>query len=530
MKIILTFIFVNYIGFQLTNNGKIDLLWSTILLIGCILIYLLFRKLPFKKYRINNPIKIEKSNKNYFVIVFLILILAYLIMSFVFFPGIYAYDTTSLLSEWKLGYLYTNQPAIYTVFVGIFLELGYFLFNSYQIAGYVVTLVQIIIFALCNAYAIAFIFNNFRINIFIKIVVILLFGLMPFNSILAVSITKDVLFSGLFLVLIILMIKILYFDKKNISLYVSFGIINIILMMLRKNMVIVSLLFLIIIVFCKVKDKIKLIKTIGISIISAIIISSSIDTIFRKSDYALYETLSIPLSQLAKVSIDYYDEFSDFDKAMVYKLWGKDEAYRNHSPYLSDNIKLPNFDYLLTDSANFKEFTQWWIKMGVKYPKSYIESFLKQNIGSWYIFDKTHSQIYDIKYYDGNPSTEFYGVYGYLQTFCFETDYPIYEDSLIPTVRDTMVKFVSNNQYQDMPIVWLLFSPALYLWLLLFNMYLKRYDKKAILIMSFMLITWVSYLFGPCTLVRYMVPIMNGAIIITLFNLGISKNKITIHN
>lgn len=530
MGILLAFIYINFIGYQIINDGKLNLLWCAILLFGCILIYFVLRKLPITNLKINNPIKLEKSNKNHFVIVFLILLIIYLVMSLIFFPGIYAYDTTSLLSEWKRGYLYSNQPAIYTLFVGVVLEIGYFLFNSYQIAGYIVTLVQIVIFALCNAYAISFIFNNFKVNIFIKIVVLFLFGLMPYNSILAVSITKDVIFSGLFVVLIVIMLKIIYFEENKNSLYIGLGIISIILMLLRKNMVIVSLLFLVLIIICKNKNKIMLIKTLIISLIITISLSTCVDSLFRKSDYSLYETLSIPLSQLAKISIDYYDDFSNYDKAMVYKLWGIDEDYRNYSPYLSDKIKLPNFDYLLSDSDNFNEFLQWWLKMGIKYPKSYIESFLSQNIGSWYIFDKTHSEIYDIKYYDGKPITEFNGVYGYLQTFCFETDYPIYEDSLMPMVRDTLVKFVSNNQYQDIPMLWILFSPALYFWVLVFNMYFKRHDNKTILIMSFMLITWVSYLFGPCTLVRYMLPIMNGTIIITLFNLGISKEKVIVYN
>ncbi len=530
MRIILAFIFVNYIGYQMINYGALNIFKSLILLGTCILINFLFKKMPIKRYRIKNPIKLEKSNKNYFIVVFVTLLLINLLMSFVFFPGIYAYDTTSLLSEWKRGYLYTNQPAIYTLFVGAVLELGYYLFNSYQMAGYVVTVAQIIIFALCNAYSISFIFNNFKVNIFIKIIVLIMFGLMPYNSILAVSITKDVIFSGLFVVLIVIMLKIIYFEENKNSLYIGLGIISIILMLLRKNMVIVSLLFLVLIIICKNKNKIMLIKTLIISLIITISLSTCVDSLFRKSDYALYETLSVPLSQLAKVSVDHYEDFSGEDKEMVYKLWGKDQTYLNYSPYLSDNIKLPNFEFLLSESDNFQEFVNWWIKMGLKYPKSYVESFLSQNVGSWYIFDKTHSQIYDIKYYEGKPVTEFNGVYGYLQTFCFETEYPIYEDSLMPSVRDTMVNFVSNNHYQDLSVIWILFSPALYFWLLIFNIYFKRYDKKIILIMSFMLITWISYLFGPCTLVRYMLPIMNGTIIITLFNLGINKTKPTIHN
>lgn len=527
MVFIIAFIFANYIGFQISKFDEVNIIQSFIFLIILLLLAFILKKLHIQKFVINNPVSLSKK-KNNFLIIFFMLFVIYFVASLIFFPGIYAYDTTAVLSEWKLGYLYSNQPAIYTLFVGSLLETGYFLFKSYQIAAYFVTFIQLCIFALCNAYALSFIFEEFKMNKIIKIIILIGFALMPFNSILSVSITKDVLFSGMYIVLIVLMLKIIYFNQDSYKLYLLIGIINCLLIMLRKNMLIVSLFFLVVLLFAKLKGKISVIITISISLVISIFVSSCIDTFFRKSDFSLYETLSIPMSQLARASIEHYDEFSFIDKEMVYKIWGNDELYRQYNPYLSDMIKLPNYEFLLNDKENLALYFKWWIKVGLKYPKEYIESFLCQNIGSWYMLDKTHSEIYDIKYYDGKQSSEFYGVYGYLQTFCFETDYPIYENSKIPIIRNEMVKIVSNNFYQKIPVLWLLFSPALYFWLLMLNLYFMRRNRKMRVVLLYVLLTWVSYLFGPCTLVRYMLPIINSSILISVFNLGISKEKLEI--
>ena len=81
--------------------------------------------------------------------------------------------------------------------------------------------------------------------------------------------------------------------------------------------------------------------------------------------------------------------------------------------------------------------------------------------------------------------------------------------SLLPGVRNFFEQICRRNSYQKYPVVSLLFGPAASFWALLMVCALLVARRRARLLPAALgvLGIWLSYLFGPCTLPRYALPL-----------------------
>lgn len=102
-----------------------------------------------------------------------------------------------------------------------------------------------------------------------------------------------------------------------------------------------------------------------------------------------------------------------------------------------------------------------------------------------------------------------------------------WQDSKIPWLRDAYWKISRELTMQRIPIVSMLFSIGTAFWGLLvciwYNIYKKR--KNILVILSLILLLWVTIMFGPATLVRYVLILFFGAPIIVAFCLNGNKFK-----
>lgn len=123
------------------------------------------------------------------------------------------------------------------------------------------------------------------------------------------------------------------------------------------------------------------------------------------------------------------------------------------------------------------------------------------NIGSWYPDDLSHSTIYpDASWNDK----------GYLQTQEYDmNDYGIRNVSLLPRVKAIFEKICRRNEYQEYPIISILFCTATPFWVIAFcyALLIARRENHLLPAILGMMGLWLSYLFGPCTLPRYILPL-----------------------
>ena len=144
-----------------------------------------------------------------------------------------------------------------------------------------------------------------------------------------------------------------------------------------------------------------------------------------------------------------------------------------------------------------------WIKLGLSYPAIYVDAFLDNSLGLWYLWDTSHAQVYGIGTESG---------FGYLSTDnrTMPAGFEVVEQSLLPGLRVFLERIVSDNAYGKIPVVRLLFTPALYWWLLFLYMvtafYRKRYREA--LPAVFLAAYCLTLLLSPTVLVRYAYPLM----------------------
>jgi len=122
------------------------------------------------------------------------------------------------------------------------------------------------------------------------------------------------------------------------------------------------------------------------------------------------------------------------------------------------------------------------------------------NQGLWYPDDLSHARIYQDTHW--TPM-------GYLQTNYYDmTAYNIHSSSLLPGLAELVEKIVAQNHYQKYPLISILFCTATPLWITLFCCAMLVAVKKTryISVAAGVLALTISYLFGPCTLPRYVLP------------------------
>jgi hypothetical protein len=86
--------------------------------------------------------------------------------------------------------------------------------------------------------------------------------------------------------------------------------------------------------------------------------------------------------------------------------------------------------------------------------------------------------------------------------------YEIVEHSYLPGLRVFLEKIVSDNAYQKIPIIRIIFAPAFYWWLLCLYLAVSIYRKKYIFVLPvlFLVIYYLTLLLSPTVLIRYMYP------------------------
>lgn len=80
----------------------------------------------------------------------------------------------------------------------------------------------------------------------------------------------------------------------------------------------------------------------------------------------------------------------------------------------------------------------------------------------------------------------------------------------LPAIKEFYISMFCENNYRFIPIINVLFQPALYLYILLGYVIYMVYTKnvKNLLPVIFLLMYFISCLFGPCAIVRYIYAII----------------------
>lgn len=412
-----------------------------------------------------------------------------------YYPGIFAYDAPNQIIQVLNSSYSTHHPIVHTILMGRLFQLGHALGdNNLGVLFY--SLIQMFILAFSFAYCLN---SLYKLGLKKKYTVILtgIIILFPINSILAVSLTKDVLFAAFTLLFVTSGVNICFKQcgKRTYALYLC-TLVG--MMLFRNNAVYAGIVASVILVFQKKRNK----GSIRILVI-AICISLGIENMLTAATHAqpgsIVEMLSVPLQQMAKTGKDHLNEMSeDIKEGLTFFI--PEEIVLDYSPSISDGVKDRIDDEKIRE--DFLRFLKIYIKIGVKYPLEYINAYGILTQGFWYIEDTSHAGIYG----EGIESRA-----GYLLTNYKEMPegYEVRHISYFQWLENRFEKLFSANKIFDIPILSIFFVPAFSGWFLAAYVMRMLYYRKGLSASALVLVLYyLTLLLGPTCIVRYIYPIM----------------------
>lgn len=448
----------------------------------------------------------------------MLIFLCWLPVFLAYYPSVFAYDAEGQLYQVIAKDYSTHHPLLHTLFLGAFFKLGGAL-GSYQTGMAVHSVVQMLLMAAAFAWALSRLYER-KTPRWIRLVLLLFYGVFPANSILALSTTKDVLFSAL----------VLLFTLKSFHLVCGRGLetgrvcagdraafvgLAVLMLLFRNNAVYafaVSAPILYIILHHESKtanlqnqdgrrgsaaDRKWLLAAAAVLLLFGVC-SFSLKAVTHAKNGSPREMLSVPLQQMARVRVTAEEQIDPAMRQELDKYIPAEWVFAAYNPHLADPVK--NRAVIHDDPAGLIKL---WIRLGLCFPTIYVDAFLDNSLGMWYLPDTSHAEIYGIGTESG---------FGYLSTDnrTMPAGCEIVERSFLPGLRAFMEQIVSDNAYQKLPLVRLLFAPALYWWLLWFYLAAVLYQRKIreALPAVYLGAYYLTLLLSPTVIVRYLYPLM----------------------
>lgn len=444
---------------------------------------------------------------------FAIIMICWTVVWLAYYPGFINYDHEQIQQVLNSEYT-THHPIIHTLLFGGLYKIG--LETGNAVTGIIIyDFLQMSIMADIFAYSYVYIKNHISSKIFCA-VVLAFFAVFPLNSILAISTTKDVIFSGLVLLSLILLLEYIE-EKRKGKCFAAVLMLATVGMLLFRNNAFYAFVLMLFVAVCFVRLQRKS-KNIIIFMLVAIVAYKGADAAlvraFNAKQGSIGEMLSVPTQQFGRVYYTAEELGDEGTMQLVENFYDMDKAiYRQH---ISDMMKkyIKNVD----SSENLIEYFKTSLELFKRYPLVTVQSVVYLTQGHWDINDLSHAEIYGT---DENDR------FGYLSTRVYE-GYGVETNSKIPVLEELMENGFTKNKYQYIPAISLLFAPAFYLWFLaLYTIQMikaKRWTN--LFIGSFFWFYILTLLAGPCSIIRYTYPlIISVPVLITTMIKTISDEK-----
>ncbi len=439
----------------------------------------------------------------------MVIFLCWLPVFLAYYPSVFAYDAEGQLYQVIAGDYSTHHPLLHTLFLGAFFKLGGVL-GSYSAGMALHSIVQMILLAAAFAFVLSYLYEK-GISRWRRMLLLAFYALFPSNSVLSLSTTKDVLFSALVLLYTMLLYhmicdKKMQVDKRDGAACV---ILSVLLLLFRNNAVYAFLVSMPLVYAGYRKWQIGEeraqsasfgARTYLVLSIAALLFFAVCSAGLRAGTHAHSgsprEMLSVPLQQMARTRVKEEQRIDPALRKELEKYIPAEWVFAAYDPHLADPVK--NRAVIHDDPAGLIET---WVKLGMRHLDVYVDAFLDNCVGCWYLEDISHAQIYGIGTESG---------FGYLSTDnrTMPAGCEIIPHSYLPGLRSLLEKIVSDNQYQRIPVLRIIFAPAFYWWMLCMYMAVAVYRRKYIMLLPvcFLGAYYLTLLLSPAVLIRYMYP------------------------
>lgn len=420
---------------------------------------------------------------------FWLILACYVPMLLIAFPGSFAYDVPFQLEQVFTGQYSTHHPLLHTLVMGGLVRLGHAL-GRINLGAAAYTVLQMTALAACFASTCASVARQSGARAAKGCAAF--FALYPLHMFMAVNATKDVLFSGLFVLTLTLAREALCMGASR-RLLAALALSSAGMMLLRNNALYAVIVWLVLLVPLCGKGALR----VFIAVVLGVVLCAGANGVMKRAagavDGSVSEMLSWPIQQLARARNLHGERLEGWEKQAVNELM-PDGSWAKYLPTISDPVK---FDF---DAERLKadpgKYLKAYLSIGRKCPKAYFDALLMHTYSFFYPYSEYSVAGY---YLQMGVSEEYYD-------WCdFER---ITQQSLAPKVLSSLSWRFGAKGAMQIPVIGYLFNMGAIVWAMLFfalrEAYLGRKRGFACALLPVLL--WGTFLLGPVMAGRYVYP------------------------
>lgn len=418
------------------------------------------------------------KNTLVFLVCWLAIFLCFVPVFLAYYPAIMGFDFFKQSLEVMGGFetFNTHHPLIHTWLIWVFFQLGDAV-GSYQTGMACYSLLQMLLLSAALAYSCVMIYRLTGKK-WPVIVGTLFYGIFPYISILSVGVTKDVIFSALFLVFLLLLVEHFFFSagKKKTMIDVLLVGEGILMMLFRNNAIYaVAVCGVVFLILVKKQEKLRMFIMFTLLVVGGRLafegMMLAIGTQNRGSDSEKYSVL---MQQFARVGYYHEEDMEPETYGTIFKYISAG-YWKDYNPALADSIKasVAADNYERSWDGQMSQVLKDWFQVGLKYPNEYIDAFLAVTSGYWFWDDISYTQVY------GSGMEDRMGA---LPTFNSTVSEYLPEgiphETKFAALENVLEEIVSGKVFQEWPVFSVLFKPALYSWVLLYLFMTAIYMRR----------------------------------------------------
>lgn len=449
---------------------------------------------PTKCFDVENPVKYRR-------LMFIIIFILWGIYIIAYYPGLFMGDTEDIIHmsyNYPTGlentvimlspdvYMVDHHSMLYTVIMGFFIRLGRAIFSSENTGYFIYILCQEIFTAWVLAYSL-FKLKVYDVNSYIRTLLLFFYCFFPWIPQYAIMGTKDTLFADFMILYLLVLMDIVErkMEKVDIRQLIMLTGYAVIIFLLRKNglyMIILSLPFMLMVN----KKWIKNVVVVILCILAVkFVYSDIILPVAKIPDGSVSAALSIPLQQTSRYLKYYKDEVTEDEKQAIDKVVSYDTISNVYWADRSDYAKAAwRKEATSEDIKGY--FIVWW-KMFLKHPLTYVAATANNYYAYFY------PVVVDMYEFERGSDAAIASTnsYGY---FYFKAS-----DSKISLIARNIIKLY-NTILMDIPLVNMICTSALYVWLLIlcWTRTIVKKDRKTLMLIVPMLMYMLTIISGPC--------------------------------
>lgn len=416
------------------------------------------------------------------------------------YPGFFNYDVSGQLAQamFPANQYNSHHPLLHTLIMGKIITWGYNLSGQTELTTgiFLHSLFQMLFCAVLFTYFIAFILR-ITSRKWIALLAMLYYALFPVIAMFAMSTTKDVMCCTILLLCAVQLYRLFEDPDRFLGSrrnYVELVLCFVLLCMLRKNSIYAVILVALAMLLRFKGYRRKSAAMFGIVLAVYFICSRGLLWALDAKAGGISEAFSVPFQQIARTYCVHGESGFEEEELELLSQVGGDNIWKNYNPLLADHVK--NYINFEPVKASPAKYLGLWLRVGLRYPKEYLMSFLENTYQAWYPGTSIVTRISD----------------HYIYYFDFDMSLKLERFSKNEKLLEFYEKISKEYYYQKLPGIRLLFSVGAMFWvaLITFGYGLWCKDRCIIYPMILILAFCLTNLLGPVVLVRYYLMLFYG--------------------